>query len=73
MLINKLAGEFIEARPVWKPMHQQPVFRGARYFTAGDESVSDYLFENGICFPSGSNMTPEQLERIVGVVRGILS
>ncbi|MFC5299833.1 aminotransferase class I/II-fold pyridoxal phosphate-dependent enzyme [Azospira restricta] len=72
-LIRRLAGEFIEARPVWKPMHRQPVFAGRRYFTAGDESVSDLLFENGLCFPSGSNMTPQQLDRIIGVVRSILS
>lgn len=72
-LIRRLAGELIEARPVWKPMHRQPVFAGSRYFTAGGPSVSDELFENGICLPSGSNMTPEQLDRIIGAVRSILS
>ena len=45
----RLAGEFIEARPVWKPMHQQPVFAGARYFTAENKSVSDDLFEHVGC------------------------
>lgn len=72
-LIGRLAGEFIEARPVWKPMHQQPVFAGARYFTAENKSVSDDLFEHGLCLPSGSNLSTGQLDRIVGAIRHILS
>lgn len=71
-LIKKLSEDFIEARPVWKPMHLQPVFAGARYFTAQNTSIADELFENGICFPSGSNMTTQQLERIINAVRKIL-
>lgn len=71
-LIRRLSGELIEARPVWKPMHRQPVFAGCRYFTAGEASIADDLFEQGICLPSGSNMTPQQLDRIIDVIRGIL-
>lgn len=70
-LIEKLAGEMIEARPVWKPMHLQPVFAHCKYFTAGDASVSDDLFTRGVCLPSGSNMSAEALERIIGVIRRI--
>ncbi len=72
-LIGRLAGELIEARPVWKPMHQQPVYAGCRYFTDGGESVSDRLFARGLCLPSGSNMTLTQLERIVDVLRRSLT
>jgi dTDP-4-amino-4,6-dideoxygalactose transaminase len=71
-LIARLHGEMIEARPLWKPMHLQPVFAGRRYFTAGGASVSDRLFEQGICLPSGSNLSPAQIERIPAVIRKCL-
>ena len=71
-LIKCLAGELIEGRPLWKPMHLQPVFRRFRYFSHGEQSVSDGLFEQGLCFPSGSNMTKQQIERVVTVVRKAL-
>jgi dTDP-4-amino-4,6-dideoxygalactose transaminase len=68
-LMQRLAAEMIEARPVWKPMHLQPVFRHCRYFTDGTQSVSDRLFAQGICLPSGSNMNTGQIERILSVIR----
>jgi dTDP-4-amino-4,6-dideoxygalactose transaminase len=68
-LIRKLADEMIEARPVWKPMHLQPVFAGCDYFSAGVSSVSDVLFSSGLCLPSGSNMTEIQLERVITTLR----
>jgi pyridoxal phosphate-dependent aminotransferase EpsN len=61
-----LAAENIEARPVWKPMHLQPVFAGCECF--GGE-VSEDLFDRGLCLPSGSNMKPEEFERVVTAVR----
>lgn len=72
-LIQRLAGEMIEARPIWKPMHQQPVFSKCRYFTNDNESISDQLFQNGICLPSGSNMTESQIGRIIETIRSIVS
>lgn len=71
-LLKRLADEMIETRPLWKPMHAQPVFEGCRYFTHGNESVSDELFRTGLCLPSGSNMTPREIDRIVGSVRKIM-
>jgi dTDP-4-amino-4,6-dideoxygalactose transaminase len=56
----------IESRPVWKPMHLQPVF--ADYQRIGG-AVSEQLFENGLCLPSGSNLTPEDLGRVVDCFR----
>jgi dTDP-4-amino-4,6-dideoxygalactose transaminase len=53
--------ENIESRPLWKPMHQQPVFSSSKSYLNG---VSDKLFENGLCLPSGSNLTDEEFERI---------
>ena len=72
-VIARLAGEMIEARPLWKPMHLQPVFSGARYFPHSNTSTSDILFERGICLPSGSNMTKAEIERIVGTLKTIAS
>ncbi len=71
-LIQKLSQEMIEARPIWKPMHLQPVFASCGYFSHGEDSVADELFRQGICLPSGSNMTEAQLDRICGVIRKIL-
>lgn len=52
----------IEARPVWKPMHLQPVFEGAR--SIGGDVAAD-LFERGLCLPSGSNLEPADLQRVI--------
>ena len=51
----------IETRPLWKPMHQQPVFASSKNYING---VSDTLFDNGLCLPSGSNLTDEEFDRI---------
>jgi dTDP-4-amino-4,6-dideoxygalactose transaminase len=61
-----LERENIEARPVWKPMHLQPVF--VRYERVGG-SVSAELFDRGLCLPSGSNLTDSDLARVVTIVR----
>ena len=61
-----LETENIESRPVWKPMHLQPVFQGCRVF-GGD--VSADLFHRGLCLPSGTAMTEEDLARVVRVIR----
>ena len=71
-LIRRLADEMIETRPVWKPLHRQPVFAGCRYFEHGNSSVSDDLFDASICLPSGSNMTQEEVARIVATIREVL-
>lgn len=55
----------IESRPLWKPMHLQPVFKDAPYY---GEKVAEHLFEKGLCLPSGSNLTNEDRERIYAVI-----
>ena len=67
-LIRRLAAEGIEARPVWKPMQLQPLYCRADYFPH-DESVSQDLFERGICLPSGTNMTDAQQDRVIEKLR----
>lgn len=70
-LLRAFSDEFIEARPMWKPMHLQPIFADADYYRHGNESVSDGLFDRGICLPSGSNMTHDQVDRVVQVIRKV--
>lgn len=61
-----LEAENIESRPIWKPMHMQPVFRGCQFRGNG---VSEDLFRRGLCLPSGTAMTDSDLERVAGVIR----
>lgn len=58
----KLAEKNIESRPLWKPMHLQPVFEKYPKYTDG---ISETLFEKGLCLPSGSNLTTEDLNRVI--------
>lgn len=60
-----LDGENIESRPLWKPMHLQPVFKDAPYYGNG---TSERLFEIGLCLPSGPTLTDEDVERVVKVI-----
>lgn len=72
-IIETLANENIESRPVWKPLHQQPVFENFKYYTHGDtESISDLLFSQGICLPSGSNLKFEEQERIINLIKAVV-
>lgn len=61
-----LEAENIESRPVWKPMHLQPVFRGCQ--VRGGE-VSERLFKQGLCLPSGTAMTDADIERVITAIR----
>lgn len=61
-----LEKENIEARPLWKPMHQQPIFASYPNYQNG---VSDQLFDNGLCLPSGSNLTQTEFSRIIEVIK----
>ncbi|TXL66764.1 aminotransferase class I/II-fold pyridoxal phosphate-dependent enzyme [Cerasibacillus terrae] len=67
-VMEALEKENIESRPVWKPMHMQPYFE--KYDFIG-EGMSEKLFENGVCLPSDTKMTDEDLERVVNVIKGL--
>ncbi|MGN6534090.1 MAG: DegT/DnrJ/EryC1/StrS family aminotransferase [Ginsengibacter sp.] len=64
-----LEKENIESRPLWKPMHLQPVFQEYPYY---GNKVSENLFENGLCLPSGSNLKAQELERVSGVIKRLM-
>lgn len=79
-IIVALEKENIESRPVWKPMHMQPVFKDDPFFshvekcTSDDyDSVSESLFKRGICLPSGTAMSEEELDKIIEVVQNVFS
>lgn len=61
-----LLAEDIESRPLWKPMHLQPIFENHPHYTDG---TSLDLFKRGLCLPSGSNLTKEDLERVVAIIK----
>jgi dTDP-4-amino-4,6-dideoxygalactose transaminase len=63
-----LEAENIESRPLWKPMHLQPIFEKYPYYGS---NVAQNLFENGLCLPSGSNLTIDDRERIVKVIKAV--
>lgn len=72
-IIQVLASKKIEARPVWKPMHRQPIFLKSDFYSIRTKkSFSDEAFETGLCLPSGSAMSDDQVDRVVGIVREFL-
>lgn len=66
---KQLEKENIESRPLWKPMHQQPLYSQCAHYGNG---ISDWLFEHGLCLPSGSNLSEENLDRICRIIRNII-
>ncbi|UPK72761.1 DegT/DnrJ/EryC1/StrS family aminotransferase [Chitinophaga filiformis] len=64
-----LEKENIESRAVWKPMHIQPVFEGAPAYVNG---TSEKLFEQGLCLPSGSNLTHNELDRVINIFNEVM-
>ena len=63
-----LEKENIESRPLWKPMHLQPVFEQAPFYGDG---TSEKLFEQGLCLPSGSNLDTQSLERVTAIIKSL--
>ena len=64
-----LDADNIESRPLWKPMHLQPVFAEAPFYGNG---TSEHLFDIGLCLPSGPTLTDEDIRRVAGVIRGLV-
>ena len=72
-IIKRLDAARIEARPVWKPMHLQPLFQDSQYWPHhATESISDDLFANGLCLPSGSNLAPKSQRRVIDQLLNLL-
>lgn len=72
-IIDALAQQNIESRPVWKPLHLQPLFEKCAYYPHSvGESVSDRLFAKGLCLPSGSNMTENEQYRVIDSIKRLI-
>ncbi len=67
-IIDTLEKENIESRPVWKPMHLQPLYNSYEYVRNDDRDVSAELFEKGLCLPSGSNLSENDQNRIIDII-----
>jgi dTDP-4-amino-4,6-dideoxygalactose transaminase len=65
-----LEAEDIESRPLWKPMHLQPVFKGCDANLSG---VSESLFDSGLCLPSGSALTPDEQDRVIATINDVFA
>ena len=68
-VMNKLQAENIEARPIWKPMHMQPVFRTNDFIYIEETPVNEDIFQRGLCLPSDIKMTEEEQERVIEVIK----
>jgi len=72
-VLGVLAADNIEARPVWKPLHLQPLFKDAAFYPhAPGCHVSEHLFDTGLCLPSGSSLTPAEQQRVIARVEQAL-
>nr|MCR5268112.1 aminotransferase class I/II-fold pyridoxal phosphate-dependent enzyme [Lachnospiraceae bacterium] len=73
-IMEAFDAENIECRPIWKPMHMQPVYANNDFVKVTDGmSVSEEVFRDGLCLPSDIKNTPEDMERIIGIVRSFFS
>lgn len=70
-----LEKENIESRPIWKPMHLQPVFADCDYFSHYEDgsSVSEDVFNRGVCLPSDIKNTPEEMAKIIEMIKGLFA
>ncbi|MBO5374389.1 MAG: aminotransferase class I/II-fold pyridoxal phosphate-dependent enzyme [Clostridia bacterium] len=69
-IMNKLAENNVEARPIWKPMHMQPVFKSNDFITAYDKPFDEKVFEKGLCLPSDIKMTEQEQDYIIDIIKG---
>ena len=67
-IIKKLADEDIESRPIWKPMHMQPIFKNYDFVGSGH---SEGFYEKGLCLPSDSKMTNKEIDQVIQIIRGM--
>jgi len=68
-IMDKLAEDNIESRPIWKPMHMQPVFADCDFVYVADKPVSEKIFKKGLCLPSDIKMTEEEQTRVIETVK----
>lgn len=70
-IMQALEKDNIESRPVWKPMHMQPVFNKYDFIKIEEKAISEDLFNRGVCLPSDTKMTKEEQERVIDIIKKI--
>ncbi len=68
-VLEFLEKENIETRPIWKPMHLQPVYKDNDYITLKDQDIAKEIYETGLCLPSDTNMSDEQQDRVIDAIK----
>ncbi len=72
-IILALEKENIESRPIWKPMHMQPYYKKYKFFSHKENgiSVAEDIFNRGVCLPSDSKNTKEDMDRVISIIKGL--
>ena len=70
-IMNKLNDANVEARPIWKPMHMQPVFKDNDFISVSDVPVGEKIFKRGLCLPSDIKMTEEEQDIIIDKIKSM--
>ena len=71
-LIKRLDEKNIETRPIWKPMHLQPLFKNYDYVSNNNDNVTEYLFNHGLCLPSGPSLKNNDQEKIIELIKNYI-
>ena len=69
-VMRALADANVEARPIWKPMHMQPVFKNNDFITAYDKPLNEKIFKKGLCLPSDIKMTEAEQDYVIDIIKG---
>ncbi len=69
--MEALEKENIESRPIWKPMHKQPVFNKYDFIKTEQQAISEDIFERGVCLPSDTKMTKEEQEKVIQIIKNL--
>lgn len=72
-VIERLEKENIESRPVWKPMHLQPIFEKYDFIKVDEKSIGEDLFNRGVCLPSDTKMTEEEQNKIIDIIKNLFN
>ncbi len=68
-ILEVLAKHDAEGRPIWKPMHMQPIFSGSKFVSFEDEPCNEDIFERGLCLPSDNKMTPQEQDEVIRIIK----
>ena len=71
-LVDYFKNQNVELRPVWKPMHMQPYYHKEEFVFYNESPVSNYLFEHGLCLPSGINLKEEDQKKIIKMLLNLV-